>query len=750
MKKNNDIRIISIKECVGCGSCVNICHQNAIRMIENEEGFLFPQIIEKECISCGMCLSVCPCVDEGISSYNLRPDVYAAQASDELRIKSSSGGVFSVFAGEIIEKGGIVSGAAYTSDYRAVHHIIIDKNNELESLRGSKYLQSDMGEIYKKINQMLKTGRKVLFSGTPCQVAAVRKFVGENENLITIDIICHGVPSPKAYRNFLDTVVLRESNEKRIKEFSFRNKRKHGWAHSVYAVTEDGYEYSKNRYETSWYNAFLNILNCRESCGNCRFNKIPRTGDITLGDFWAIDKLPKEWDDGKGTSLVCVNTKKGEQLFKEVLCLLKTLETSLDVAKNKNGNLIISSTTHPNRDRFFELIKKGNSFDKSTEYALKRKFDIGYVGWWYGKNYGSVLTNYALWYYLNSLNYTILMLEWPIHKGENYEIEDTFSRRFAKKNYEMSIRRTYDDLYNLNWFCDAFVVGSDQLWNYWSTKNNGSYFFLDFVEDTKKKVAYATSFGHPTYGAPKHVLKHTGYHLSRFDAVSVREKDGVDICRKTFGVDAVQTLDPVFLNKSEVYEKLCEGVKVQSYGYIFAYILSPSEEKRNVLIRLSELLNKRIVLVLDAAGGEKNKTIMNMPNSLIDNLEVEEWLSYLYRSDYVYTDSFHALCFSIIFHKRFTCIANIRRGISRFNTIMEITELYENMVFDPKDILNKKTYLNNIDYDRVDDLLKPQIYNSKRWLNNALKKNKPARGSAYDLLVDKIRMLEERIEKLEK
>ncbi|SEJ03362.1 Coenzyme F420-reducing hydrogenase, beta subunit [Lachnospiraceae bacterium A10] len=749
MNKEVTVKMIAKRDCTGCSVCANKCPVDAIQMKENEEGFLYPFIDEDKCISCGACLNACA-VHQEPTRQNDNPKVFAAQANDDVRMESSSGGVFSVLASKIIDEGGYVCGAAYSDDFRSVNHIIINDKDSLQKLRGSKYVQSIIGDVYKEIQTLLRAGKKVLFSGTPCQVAGARKFFGDNENLITVDIVCHGIPSPKSYRLFLDTVVTERSENKDIKEFSFRNKHKHGWSHSVYAKMGDGYEYDKGKYETPWYNAFINILNCRESCGNCRFNKIPRQGDITLADFWAIEELPKEWDDGKGTSIVCANSLKGEVALNSISEEIKILETEIDVARKHNGNLVGSSKSHKNRNRFFELVNKGNDFEKATEYAIKRKFDIGYVGWWYGINYGSVLTNFALWNYLNSLDYTILMLDWPLEYPTNDPIPDSFARRFANKHYEISMRRTYDELYNLNWFCDTFVVGSDQLWNYWSTKKDGSYFFLNFVEDTKKKIAYSTSFGHPSYDAPKHLLKETGYHMSRFDAVSVREKDGVDICKETFGVDAVQTIDPVFLNEASVYESLCDGLKVDKENYIFAYILSPTEEKRETLIELAKRLNKDIVLILDADGDrEGNKRVMNMPECLIENPELEEWVNYIRNADYVFTDSFHGVCFSIIFEKQFSCVANVRRGLSRFKTIMGTADIMDNMVLDSKDIISKEIYNKVIDYNHVNGLLKPEIERSKEWLKHALKTNKPHTGSGYDLLVDRLRELENRVKNLE-
>lgn len=514
-----------------------------------------------------------------------------------------------------------------------------------------------------------------------------------------------------------------------------------------------GYCFSKAKTETSWYSSFLNILNCRKSCGACHFNKIPREGDITLGDFWGIRELSEVLNDGKGISVVTINNEKGKLLFKSVNHLIpKLVETTLELATVKNGNLVRSSKSHPYRNRFFKLLDQYDNYAKVTTYALKRKFDIGFVGWWYGKNYGSVLTNYALEHYLESKNYSVLMLEWPVKVKSKGTIEDSFARRFAKKHYEISVRRTYEELPQLNSYCDMFIVGSDQLWNYWSTKENGAYFFLDFVEDSKKKIAYATSFGHPSYGAPNNILKENAYYMNQFDAVSVREQDGVDICRDIFGIDAVCNVDPVFLCEESEYDTLINESKInETQKYILAYILTPSKEKRTAILELSKKLKLPVILILDAQKNhEENKLVMDMPEALRENLEVEDWLYYIKNAEFILTDSYHGLCFSLIFKRQFICFANVKRGLSRFENLLSITKLEDRMFFRPMEAVNKKVYDEKINYDEVWARICPEVNSSKTWLNNALAVPKVCRASVYDILIRRIRNLEQKVAELMK
>lgn len=753
MLEKRKILTIGDSSCTGCGACYNKCPVSAIEMLENREGFLIPQIDSEKCVNCGLCDTCCPVLNEEKRTEYI-PQIYAANAEDEIRKKSSSGGIFTVLAEKVLEHSGYVCGASFTEDFFGVEHIIVDSLEGLEKLRGSKYSQSSIGKSFKEIKDLLESNKEVLFSGCPCQVAGLKSFLGkEYDNLKTIDLVCHGIPSPKAYRKFLETEILKDNKDNKLKEFSFRKKEAWGWSHSVYAVLDNGYTISKAKTQTSWYTSFLNLLNCRKSCGDCKFNKIPRQGDITLGDFWAIENLTPDWNDRKGTSIVSINSEKGKRFFETVLEKLPKKEiTTIEKAKEKNGNLLASSRSHKFRYRFFDLLNKYDDYGKVTEYSLKRKFDIGYIGWWYGQNYGSVLTNYALHEYLQSLNYSVLMLEWPEHQKPTWPISNSFARRFANKHYEISMRRTYDELPELNWFCDMFVVGSDQLWNYWSTKENGFYFFLDFVEDSKKKIAYATSFGHPTYGAPSYISKDAAFHMQRIDYVSVREKDGIDICRNTFGVNAVQNIDPVFLCSQERYLELIKESKVkEDKKFIFAYILSPTEEKRKTILEVAEKTGLSVVLVLDAqADFEKNSAVMNMPESLKTNLELEDWLYYVANSELVLTDSYHGLCFSIIFRKKFVCFANVMRGISRFVTLLEIANLMNRMVYEPSECITKELYNAEIDYEKAWALLDNSIEKSKNWLKEALASEKTNKSSVYDILLRKIFELERKIDEKSK
>lgn len=726
----NTIEALEKEKCTGCGACYNICPTEAIKMETNSEGFLYPVIDKEKCISCGLCKEKCPAISPNFNNA-LIPDCYAALADDETRMASSSGGAFSVIANYFLENKGYVCGAAWTEN-NTVEHILINSKEELELLRGSKYVQSDTKKVFLQIQKLLKDNHIVMFVGCPCQVAGINAFLGkEYLNLLTIDLVCHGVPSPKA----LDSFLKQRTSGNNIKSISFRKKQVYKWEHGTVIEFDNKTSYKNPKALCPWFKAFLNILSCRKSCGQCQFAKVPRQGDITIADFWGIGKFYPDLNDQKGTSLITVNNGKGNVYFNTIKNnFIRLQKTTFEQAKAGNWNLIGSSKEHQRRERFFKLLDIYD-FDKAVEYGLERKFDIGFIGWWYGMNYGSVMTNFALHQTLTDMGKTVLMLEWPLKEKPTEPIPDTFSRRFANKYYEKTMRYTYEELPNLNRHCETFLVGSDQLWNYYCYKDNGQYFFLDFVDDSRRKISYGTSFGHPTVFAPFWEIPITAFHMHRFDAISVREDDAVDLCNKYFDIEATQVVDPVFLcDKKHYYKAIARSNFKTNTSYILAYILTPTKEKRDALINVSQKLNLPLKIILDRQSNqEQNKSIIDLDSLIVDNLEMEDWLNLFANANFIITDSFHGTCFSIIFEKKFICIANLARGISRFETLLNKINLTNRMVFTLENITQNELLYDEINYQGVYSLLKKEVDRSYQWLISALNTPKVHCISNYDM-----------------
>lgn len=726
----NTIEQVTHSQCTGCGACLNKCPVDAIYMKSDDKGFLFPEINHEKCINCGLCSKVCPAL-EPKSENMAEPPCYAVMAEDSIREKSSSGGVFTLLANWMFSEGGVVAGAAYTEDFYGVEHIIATNEEELSRIRGSKYVQSNTGLIYKQVKEYLDKGTPVLFTGTPCQISAVNKFLGKPyENLYTLDLVCHGVPSPDVYTRFIkEQEEIYGSKAVRV---SFRDKDIVKWDVSTAIDFENGQKYRKKRSECAYMKSFLKLLTIRENCGNCPFASLPRQGDMTIADFWDIHRFNPKFDDRKGTSLVLPNNDKGKKLL-EVLRQSSILleEAPLEHGIKYNSQIKYSSILNPRRERFFELLKNPNySFEKAVDYGLNRRFDIGYVGWWYGANYGSAMTNFALNRVLTDMGKTVLMLEWPVTQGEPRKGKpNTKTRRFANNFYEQSMFYKLDDYGRFNYHCESFVVGSDQLWNWWSNRDVGSYhFFLDFADDDHKKIAYSTSFGHDNAYYPEEMRLKVGYLLQRFDAVSVREKGGVAVCKKDYDVDAVQTVDPVFLCSKEAYDEAIalSEVKLPDTPYVLAYILNPTEEKMESVRAVAKEMKLPYYVILDGQDDfAKLKEQANDPN-VLENVEIADWLKYFKNAEYVYTDSFHGFCYSVIFNRNMTVFPNKLRGLSRFESLSEMTGLEDRLVYSKEELLDKEPWKTPVDFDQVAERMKPLIDFSRNWLVDAL--NRPKRS----------------------
>ncbi len=724
---NKTINEVTHDLCTGCGACYNKCPVDAITMKYDTEGFSFPSIDSQKCIHCGLCFKICPVVESKCENIP-EPKCYAVMANDEIRENSSSGGVFTLLAEWMLRQGGVVCGAAYSQDCYSVEHIFITKEEELYKLRGSKYVQSSTGKIYKKVKAFLDNGKSVLFTGTPCQIAAVKAFLEKPyENLYTLDLVCHGVPSPKVYQKFIEE---QEKNYgSKAVRVAFRDKHFGGWDPSTKIWFADGQVYQKKRNECSYLKAFLKLLTIRKSCGRCPFATLPRQGDMTIADFWDIHRYNPKFDDRKGTSLVLPNNPKGF-LMLDVLRETSILcqEAPLQHAIKYNAQIKYSSVLHPRRTRFFDLIDSYHyDFEKAVDYGMNRRFDIGYIGWWYGANYGSVVTNFALNRVLKDMGKTVLMLEWPVLSGEIPKHKpDNKSRRFAKHFYEESLLYHLDDYGRFNYHCETFLVGSDQLWNWWSNRDVGSYyFFLDFVDDKHKKIAYSTSFGHESAYYPEEMRLKVSYLLSRFDAISVREKSGVTVCKRNFGVDAVQTVDPVFLCSMEDYEKAIALSRVEiKEPYVLAYILNPTVDKIESVRHVAHKLGQPYHIILDGQDDfEKLKAQANDPY-VLDSLEIADWLKYFKHASYVVTDSFHGFCYSIIFEHSMSVFPNKLRGLARFESLAEMTGLEDRIVWSKNELISKAPWSKPVDFSKVRLNMRPQIEFSRQWLKDALQMEK--------------------------
>ena len=389
--KNKVILFNKKEDCCACGACFNICPKNAIEMVTDEYGFKYPKINDKKCINCNACKRVC--AYQYVEEKNRPIAVFVSARKDSEKImKSASGGIFATLAEKVLNEKGIVFGSALVEENNVleIKHIYIDRLKDLSKLVGSKYVQSDINIAYKKAKMFLTEGRKVLFSGTPCQVAGLKSFLGKSyDNLLTMDIICHGVPNADFFRDYLK--VLEKNFKGKVIDFKFRDK-KYGWGlNSCLKYKKDNsilYKYFLVD-ESTYYHMFLNAECYRENCYRCKYTNKNRTGDITIGDYWGIEnehlELLKEnggkLDKYKGISAVIVNTENGKFWFNKCRNELYMYPSTFEQVAKANTQLRQPSSYGKFRDKIMQIYKENGYeavdkfyYNKIIKKILLKKF----------------------------------------------------------------------------------------------------------------------------------------------------------------------------------------------------------------------------------------------------------------------------------------------------------------------------------------------------------------------------------------
>ncbi len=352
--------------CYGCRACEHICGHSAIKMVESGEGFMYPELDSKSCVECGLCERVCPTQDEvRLAVVNETPKTCFAAWNKRLdeRMSSASGGVFYLTAREFILGGGVVYGSAM-NDSLLASHVRVESVEGLDALRGSKYMQSDTNQTYKQVRKDLRTGVKVLYSGLPCQIAGLKAFLmKEYENLYTIDLVCHGVPSPKLFSEHVSHTSQREGET--MTDFLFRGKKKSGWRAYIIYVFSSGRKMYKQLSEDLYATLFYSSSTCRLSCYECEYSCQSRCGDVTLSDFWGGERATKALKVVRkhGYNLVMANTPKGQELFKSIESHVNSVECKTQVAINGDSRLRKAGDKPALRDVIYkELEEKGYSY----------------------------------------------------------------------------------------------------------------------------------------------------------------------------------------------------------------------------------------------------------------------------------------------------------------------------------------------------------------------------------------------------
>lgn len=375
------------KDCCGCEACVQRCPVNCISLHEDEEGFLYPQVDKDTCIGCGLCEKVCPVINQYIPIEPI--SVYAAiNPNEEIRLQSSSGGIFTMLAEQIIDKGGVVFGVGFNDEWEVVHKFTETKEG-LSEFRGSKYVQSRTGDTFCQAEAFLKQGREVLYSGTPCQISGLKHFLRKDyPNLLTVDFICHGVPSPGVFRTYLKEAIdytarkgrkntvslssirpVAESDapveDLEIRRIAFRDKtlgwKKYSFALVLAKATADGEEIQfcsrRSLRDDPYLKGFMSNLYLRPSCHDCRVKGLSSASDITMGDYWRVSEVFPDVDDEKGVSAVIVNTEKGRDVLQNIEVQL--FPSTLSDVEERNTALSHSTPLSAKRTTFFNASGRG-------------------------------------------------------------------------------------------------------------------------------------------------------------------------------------------------------------------------------------------------------------------------------------------------------------------------------------------------------------------------------------------------------
>lgn len=738
---DNNIQKISKLEskCTGCGACVNICPRNAIQLKERDGYFLFPEVDETKCNHCGLCLKKCPATIPAAPSEGVKngfPRCYGAFAQDaELRQRSSSGGAFSILANWMLSRGGVVCGAAFTSGCEC-NHIIVTKQEDLAPLRGSKYLQSNPGFVYREVAKFLKNKVSVLFVGTPCQVAACNAVVGDGgDNLVTVDLLCAGVPPQRLFKEFVDCLTDGHANE--VCNVKMRDKSLFGW-HSCCCCCFDlgGQHFSFPKTESAYFRGMKARLLARRSCWNCRFSRFPRQGDLTIGDLWDVAEKKLHIKDEKGVSVVCVNTSKGAQILGEIkqeFALLKKVPIA-DVSGT--NNLQSHCYPHPNYERFWQWLKgttqKNLLVQKIDEY-ISLSNGVAVLNFHNGRgNYGCALTGYAMQEKIRQM-IGFAPVHICLNDGFGEEVSDLrdFTKEFV---LETSPGTSSGHLRSLNRYFQTFIVGPDVVWKNSAYYRNFYMFLLDFAAFSKNICSYAPSFkfksitnfvpGKGQVEASVADLKERKRLMKRFAHISVREDFGVKLCKEVFDVDAKLVLDPTLLLEAKDYEPIMqafEGSDDVDSNTIVTYFLNRSNVPRDVEVSIREYGKvKDLVVGSDYSGVFKREQVVRHGVRMCD------WLRGIRDCKCLLTDSYHGMIFAIIFRRPFVLFRHLKSSGTvsyKLEALLELLGIGDRFVNSQEDF--KRLLSEGLDYSRIEPRLAEWKSRSERYLAEVLADNKP-------------------------
>ena len=698
------------KSCIGCFACEYVCSNEskfgAISMQLDKWGVCRAVVDESKCKGCGRCVSACPQFNPFSDSIAMAA-CYAVKADPKVVRESSSGGAFTLLSEWMLARGGYVCGVVLDENLDAVYVMTRDRA-VIEAMRGSKYVFSEMRGIYGEVKEAVSQGVDVLFVGLPCQVKAMRNSVGASEHLFTVDLLCGGQPSKGVYRRYLDEV----SKDRKIKDLRFRAP---DLPYGTLVIEyEDGTR--KVSLRDPYLRAFSRSLINNEACSDCQFANTPKPGDVTIGDLWGADRIITDTDLDDGMSVVLANTERGAGMVAEAMAsasYFKRIPLSFSKRFNRYSPI---RPEDPGKQRFYDMIARGRAVSKASLYAIERRYDVGITGFWRVRNYGGVLTYYALYSLMQDLGMEAVFIE-----ARNKIDGRTPNPALLKSGYpaysrEMWAKDRDEEEKDLNPRIRNFVVGSDQVWNRkFISQNALECYALDFVSPYRNRVSVAASFGTSRFEGTDEERERFVKCLKKFNAISVRELSGLDICKR-MGLRATVILDPVMLCDFSHYLDLASRSSVPvPERYVFNYMIHPSS-----FVRAKEVFDRLGIQPLGVKGASAEE-LPELGYDVIDAECVENWMRYIANSSFVFTDSFHGTVFSILFRKPFvTIIRSEKDGKGRVSTLLKSVGLFDRMLPSVDDVLASDILERPIDFDAAHALLAKKREESLEWVRSSL------------------------------
>ena len=757
-----------LEECCGCTACSTACPQGAIAMKEDKQGFFYPSVNASLCVECGLCQRVCPQTNGQLDPKESLQYLAMKHTNEQLRLTSRSGGIFAAVAQRVLKEGGTVYGAAFDQELR-VCHIRITQPEKLSRLQGSKYVQSDMKDCMRLAGQDLRDGRTVLFSGTPCQIEGLLRWIRAasipSEGLLTMDVVCHGAPSPLVYERYLDEQEQRIGGS--ITAFDFRDKEK-GWRDHCESMSAliDGAE--KKEFSKAYSDMFYQHNMVRPSCYVCPFACRERSSDVTIADYWGVEKYAVEMDDDRGVSLVMPHTVSGLKMIESVQqdFIVKPVtweqcrQSALEKPTGKGADYE-AFWNDMETAGIGEVLKKSQETKKNAELQMLRRMEeerqkklrdawskqppvrsVGILTFHRAHNYGAMLQAWALRTYLKNKGYKAEIINYrcesidhsymplPYQIVPNYEqfkTPDQPSRgikmylqvwkgivpvlrlwrkrrkRFLRFYRQMGVRgRTLNEKDLGCLHYDAVICGSDQIW----VMQDAAYYGA-FPGDMRR-IAYAPSFGNRPFPPDFHPTVYKWLH--QLDRISVREESMIPYLEEAFGISPLAAvLDPTLLLTAEDYQPLLlPRTKLGNKPYVFCYCVLEDDAMVDLARKIACKNGWELIVLRTWLRPDQKDQIQEVTAG------PREFVTYIHDAEFVISNSFHGAVFSILFKKLFYSV--YKQGTNnRIQDLLDSLDLKQCHIEDQLPDVEPK-----IDWEKVFALLDRKRNVSFQFLEDSL------------------------------